>query len=989
MKYVIRRAILRVSGRVSCLERDLHLPGAFAADGSNAWNASDQVKPGRASSDRTANEKSTGMLRRINVFRGAVLQDRTKNQTRLVRMLLITLIAWFGGPTPGAAQNTANVASKPPLIYVPGTAGGITEINSANNVAFATAPWAHGSNGGIAITPDGSRMYVSNHEASSVSVFDTATNVPLMEIGVGLNPIGLAITPDGSLAYVANQASDNVTVIAIATNSVIKTIPVGAGANPIWVTISHDGSRAYVSNQYSDTISVIDTASNAVLTNIPVGSLPFHSAFARDGRFLWVSVQGESVVKLVDTNTNTVVSSIPAGPVPRGIAFAPDGSRAYVADFFSNTVAIIDVFGRSLTGFVTVGNSPWSLGITPNGMAYVANFADNTISVFDTSTNLVTATLHARQGPADVLVNTTARPRILNYSFLAFDPPGSVDTVSQAVNDHGDSVGRFQDSAGVLHGYLRQGDGSFVTIDPPGSISTVAFDINNAGTIVGLWQAANGAFHAFTRSPSGWYTVADFPGAVDSEFTAINLQGISLGDFDLGDLTASIAFLDARGMFTSFEDSAAAPMETAALGINSGNFISGYFDDPAGNEHGFVRAPNSQFHNFDFPLADFTDAYKLSNSGNLVGQYATNFPNHGFVLSGVMSLTGPPSPCQFLSFDYPDSQNSALRGINNTGQVSGFFRLRDASGRHGFLATPSANALGNQNNQCRETTSLEARHGVRFESFDFPGSTNTQATAITPSGEIVGRYNSTDGKQHGFVLRDGAFTSVDVPGATFSTDAAWVNASGAIVGSYGDSFGGHGYVLSGGNFTKFDFPSANPVCTAGFGISNAGDVVGVEFVCNDFFHGHGYLLSGGQFTLIDFPGAVGTFPTMVIDATRMVGAYLGSDGVLHGFLRQAGKFTTIDVPNSTFTWITGISPEGNIVGFYTSQDGNQHGWVLSDGQFIPVDIPGATLTESNGIDPQGDVVGRYVTPDGNTHGYFQRCVTCSRHDPTGLGGSTR
>src|SRR6266851_6087985 len=110
------------------------------------------------------------------------------------------------------------------LIYVPGTAGGITEINSANNVAFATAPWAHGSNGGVAITPDGSRMYVSNHEASSVSVFDTATNVPLFEIGVGLNPIGLAITPDGSHAYVANQNSDNVTVIAIATNSVIKTI---------------------------------------------------------------------------------------------------------------------------------------------------------------------------------------------------------------------------------------------------------------------------------------------------------------------------------------------------------------------------------------------------------------------------------------------------------------------------------------------------------------------------------------------------------------------------------------------------------------------------------------------------------------------------------------------------------------------------------------------------------------------------------------------
>jgi len=596
--------------------------------------------------------------------------------------------------------------------------------------------------------------------------------------------------------------------------------------------------------------------------------------------------------------------------------------------------------------------------------------------------------LPARQGPADVLVNTTARPRILNYSFLTFDPPGSVDTVPLAVNDLGESVGRFQDSAGTVHGYLRHADGSFVTLDVPGATFTSAIDINDAGTIVGRWQDAAGASHAFTRSPSGSYTAVDFPGAVDSEFTAINLQGNLVGDYDLGNLFTSIGFLDTRGMFAAFEDPAAASMETAAFGINSANFLSGFFDYPAGNEHSFVRAPNAQFHNFDFPFADFTDAFKLNNSGTLVGQYATNFPVHGFVLSGAMGLTGPPSPCQFLSFDYPDSRNSAALGINNAGQIAGSYRLRGNPGRHGFLATPTVGGNGAQNNACQETASFSTRHGASFESFDFPGSTNTQATAITPAGEIVGRYSSADGRQHGFVLHDGVFTPVDVPGATFSTDVAWVNASGEIVGGYGDSRGGHAYVLRGGTFTTIDFPSANPVCTAGFGISNAGDVVGVEFVCSDFFHGHGYLFSGGQFTVIDVPGATGTFPTMVIDSTRIVGTYIGSDGVFHGFLRQAGNFTTIDVPNSTFTWITGINPEGEIVGFYNDKDGNQHGFVLRDGEFVALDIPGATTTEGNGIDPQGDVVGRYITPDGNTHGYFLRCATCSRRDPMGLPGST-
>src|SRR5215469_9579756 len=232
----------------------------------------------------------------------------------------------------------------------------------------------------------------------------------------------------------------------------------------------------------------------------------------------------------------------------------------------------------------------------------------------------------------------------------------------------------------------------------------------------------------------------------------------------------------------------------------------------------------------------------------------------------------------------------------------------------------------------------------QFVSFDFPDSTNTQATAITPSGEIVGRYFSSDGRQHGFVLNEGRFTSLDVPSASF-TDAAWINSRGDIVGTYtleGESQG-HAYVLRNATFTTIDFPPGN-VNTTGFGISNAGDVVGVGFVGSDFFHGRGYLLHHGQFTFIDFPGALGTFPTMVLDSSHIVGAYVDSNFMLHGFLLNDGKFSTIDFPESITTWITGINPNGDIVGFYNSKDGNQHGFVLSKGKFVSIDIPGAIST---------------------------------------------
>jgi hypothetical protein len=56
-----------------------------------------------------------------------------------------------------------------------------------------------------------------------------------------------------------------------------------------------------------------------------------------------------------------------------------------------------------------------------------------------------------------------------------------------------------------------------------------------------------------------------------------------------------------------------------------------------------------------------------------------------------------------------------------------------------------------------------------FKSFDFPGAVNTQATAINPSGEIVGRYFNADGSQHGFVFRHGMFASIDYPGPCLLT----------------------------------------------------------------------------------------------------------------------------------------------------------------------------------------------------------------------------
>ena len=617
----------------------------------------------------------------------------------LLQSVLVSATTWIGGPTPAAAQNTGNAVPTPAIVYVSNAGGGITEVNAANNSVIATAPFPNNANS-VAVTPDGRRMYASNRDVGQVTVFRTATNVPLavIPVGNGNDNLGLAISPDGSLVYVANQFSGTVTVIATATNTVVQTI--ATGIEPIWITFSADGSRAYVSNQVSGTISVIATASGAVTGTIGGFACPFESKVTLDGSKLLVSSQCDNSLKVVNLATNAIVNSIPTGPNPRGIALTPDGTRAYVADWFSNTVDVIDVSAQTnLNTPITVGSQPWGMAMTPGGVAYTANFGDGTISVINTATNTVTATLHARIFPEDVTVSTMARPRILNYAFTTFDPPGSTDTVARGLNNRGQNVGSYVDAGGVTHGYLRQPDGTFVTIDAPNSTFTVASRINDLGVIVGAWVDAGGAFHGFVRSPAGAYTTLDFPGATDTVLSDISDAGKIVGSYDLGDQTTNIAFLVAKGQFTSFEDPAAVPAQTAAGGINLLGFISGLYGDAAGNSHAFIRTPSGQFNNYDFPSADNTLGIRINSFGQVVGQYFTNFPSHGYVLTGAMIAGGNFAPAQFFSFDYPDSRATALRGINDIGQVSGFYRPFGSPGRHGFIARRPTDQGEDNNNQ--------------------------------------------------------------------------------------------------------------------------------------------------------------------------------------------------------------------------------------------------------------------------------------------------
>jgi hypothetical protein len=249
-------------------------------------------------------------------------------------------------------------------------------------------------------------------------------------------------------------------------------------------------------------------------------------------------------------------------------------------------------------------------------------------------------------------------------------------------------------------------------------------------------------------------------------------------------------------------------------------------------------------------------------------------------------------------------------------------------------------------------------------SLDYPGAVETHAMAITPSGDIVGRYTDTVGVVHGFLLHDKQFSSIDYPASTY-TEANWINPRGEIGGDYGDSSGvTHGFVLWDGQFTTIDYPGA--ASSSVFGITAKGKLVGVWLDDQNVFHG--FLDVNGQFSPVDVPGAVETLPGMMARGV-LVGGYFGDTGT-YGFDAKNGNYNTVECPGATFTFLSGIDGEGDMVGQFGTADGNAHGALIKNGNCIQVDFPKGFNTYANGSDAQGDIVGSYTDKNAMTHGFL-------------------
>jgi len=272
---------------------------------------------------------------------------------------------------------------------------------------------------------------------------------------------------------------------------------------------------------------------------------------------------------------------------------------------------------------------------------------------------------------------------------------------------------------------------SFTTVDVPGATNTNATGINNRGQIVGFYHDASGDHGFVLSSDRRTFTTIDNPAGIG----VTSLQGINDDGYVIGVFTNPItnftqSFLaDVSGSaFVNFGDPSvsAGSYGTYAHGINDRGQIVGHFFGGGSDLHGFLRNADGTFVNFDDPNAPVGTIGTLGTVGrgiNDIGQIVGYFP--GLNGTGDFAFLRSSDGSAYTDVTVPNSQDTVAAGINNRGEIVGYFDTASA----GFVRSSK---------------------GI-FTFFHDPDATEgIYPQGINDRGQIVGYFVNASG-YHGFV----------------------------------------------------------------------------------------------------------------------------------------------------------------------------------------------------------------------------------------------
>lgn len=259
------------------------------------------------------------------------------------------------------------------------------------------------ANHGVAVAPDGSRIYISDEAESTLDVADGETLKVVKRIPLSGRPNNIAVSPDGRRVYVGIiQAPGGVDVVDTGLLQDIKTLPTKGSIHNTYVTA--DGKYVVAGSIAGKTINVIDaqTDRTAWTLQMDLGVRPMAFAQNADGSTKWIFVQlsnlnGFAVVDFAAHEEIRRIQNPPllAGKEPvsggadpsHGMAVTADGKTLLVCSRLNNALYAYSLPDLKLVGGADLGGkgAAW-VTVTPDSKtAYVAMAVTNDVSVVDVS----------------------------------------------------------------------------------------------------------------------------------------------------------------------------------------------------------------------------------------------------------------------------------------------------------------------------------------------------------------------------------------------------------------------------------------------------------------------------------------------------------------------------------------------------------------------------------------------------------------------------
>jgi YVTN family beta-propeller protein len=223
--------------------------------------------------------------------------------------------------------------------------------------------------GMIEISPDGKKAFVSRSSTSdpiyqSIYAVDLNSMSIITEIVMAAPgvPHGMALTPDGNKLYVANLTLDRISIINGITNEYgdYDDIVLPNGTEPMQAKISPDGNYLYISARGTAKLLIIDTSTDSIVNEVDVDMMPMQIAITSDGNKIYVGSMMMHTVNVIQKTGNTwsMIKQIahPGFNMLHGCDITGDNKYVYVSsrNTNGNFKPYFEVAGEGFPGTVGI-----------------------------------------------------------------------------------------------------------------------------------------------------------------------------------------------------------------------------------------------------------------------------------------------------------------------------------------------------------------------------------------------------------------------------------------------------------------------------------------------------------------------------------------------------------------------------------------------------------------------------------------------------------